>query len=122
MGIDAQLVDYLMLLTSRHQEAMLLHTRAHIQCRRLPMPLLFIGIDPNTEDEQSPTLWVDEEKRELVLQGWKPSPELEAECAAFEVSGHARGIPGNEAVIRIPARMVHMLREACDAVERADIR
>lgn len=86
------------------------------------MSLLFIGIDPNTGDKQSPTVWVDQEKRELVFQGWKPGPELEAECAALEVPGHARGIPDGEAVIRIPARMVHMIREACDAVERADVR
>jgi hypothetical protein len=86
------------------------------------MSLLFIGIDPNTGDKQSPTVWVDQEKKELVFQGWKPGSELEAECAAFEVPGHARGIPESEAVIRIPARMVHMIREACDAVERADIR
>lgn len=84
--------------------------------------LLFIGIDPNTGDKQSPTVWVDQEKQELVFQGWKPGPELEAQCAAFEAPGHAKGIPENEAVIRIPARMVHMIREACDAVERADIR
>ncbi|MFP3992230.1 hypothetical protein U9R90_33130 [Streptomyces sp. E11-3] len=83
------------------------------------MPLLFIGIDPNTGDHESPTVWVDHKKQELVFQGWKPDPELEAECAAFEVSGHAVGIPENEAVIRIPARMVHMVREACDVVERA---
>ncbi|NMO32517.1 hypothetical protein HG826_02725 [Streptomyces sp. GMY01] len=83
------------------------------------MPLLFIGIDPNTGDDESPTVWVDQEKRELVFQGWKPGPELEAECAAFEVPGHAVGVPDHEAVIRIPARMVPMIREACDAVERA---
>ena len=86
------------------------------------MSLLFIGIDPNTGDKQSPTVWVDQEKQELVLQGWRPGPQLEAECAAFEVPGHAQGIPEGEAVIRIPARMVHMIREACDAVERAHIR
>ena len=86
------------------------------------MPLRFIGIDPDTKTADSPTVWVDEEKDELVLQGWKPDPQLEAQCAAFEVPGHAVGIPDGEAVIRIPARMVHMIREACDAVERADIR
>lgn len=86
------------------------------------MPLVFIGIDPNTGDKQSPTVWVDQENRELVLQGWKPGPEVEAECAATEIAGHAKGIPDHEAVIRIPARMVHMIREACDAVERSDIR
>ncbi|MEU7179748.1 MULTISPECIES: hypothetical protein [Streptomyces] len=86
------------------------------------MPLLFIGIDPNTGDGESPTVWVDQEKQELVLQGWKPSPEVEAECGAFHVPGHAEGIPEHEAVIRIPARMAHMIREACDAVERPHIR
>ncbi|MFE9296299.1 MULTISPECIES: hypothetical protein [Streptomyces] len=85
------------------------------------MPLLFIGIDPNTGDKQSPTIWVDPEKRELVFQGWKPDAELEAQCAATEVPGHAVGIPDTEAVVRIPARMVQMIREACDALE-ADVR
>jgi hypothetical protein len=86
------------------------------------MALRFIGIDPNTKTADSPTVWVDEEKGELVFQGWKPGPELEAEAAAFVVPGHAVGIPDDEAVVRIPARMVHMIREACDAIERADDR
>ncbi|WP_151480710.1 hypothetical protein [Streptomyces albicerus] len=86
------------------------------------MPLLFIGIDPNTGDKQSPTVWVHQEKLEIVIQGWEAGSELEAECAAFEVPGHGTGIPEGEAVIRIPARMAQMLREACDAVERASLR
>ena len=85
------------------------------------MPLLFIGIDPNTGDDESPTVWIDRDKQEFVFQGWKPSPELKAECAAFDVPGHGKGIPEGEAVVRIPARMVHMIREACDAVERATV-
>lgn len=80
------------------------------------MSLRFIGIDPNTGDRESPTVWVDEEKRELVFQGWKPGPDLQAECAAFEAPGHAVGIPDNEAVIRVPARMIDVIREACDAL------
>ncbi|MGW4236328.1 hypothetical protein ACWEJP_05675 [Streptomyces sp. NPDC004749] len=82
------------------------------------MPLRFIGIDPHTGEGESPTVWVDQEKRELVLQGWKAGPELTAECPAFEVPGHARGIPEHETLVRIPARMVRLIREACDAVER----
>lgn len=85
------------------------------------MPLRFIGIDPNTGHDESPTLWVDQEKREFVLQGWKPDAVLEAECAAFEAPGHAKGIPDHEAVIRVPARMAPMLREACDALERTEL-
>ncbi|MEU5160054.1 hypothetical protein AB0G74_10655 [Streptomyces sp. NPDC020875] len=85
------------------------------------MALRFIGIDPDTGQQGSPTVWVDEEERELVLQGLKPDEKLEAECAVFEAPGHAPGIPPNEAVIRIPARMVPMLREACDVAERAGL-
>ncbi|MFF8954686.1 hypothetical protein [Streptomyces sp. NPDC014894] len=81
------------------------------------MALRFIGIDPDTGQQGSPTVWVDETKRELVLQGWKPGEKLAAECAAFEIPGHAPGIPPHEAVIRIPARMVPMLRKACDVAE-----
>jgi hypothetical protein len=84
--------------------------------------LLFIGIDPDTKTADSPTVWVDHEKQELVFQGWKAGPELEAEAAAFEVPGHAVGIPDDEAVIRMPARMLPMIREACDAIERAALR
>jgi len=86
------------------------------------VPLLFIGIDPDTGKADSPTVWVDPEKNELVIQGWKPGPDLEAECTQFEVPGHAVGIPEDESVIRIPARMVPMIREACDVVERATVR
>ncbi|QKW06644.1 hypothetical protein HUT18_09750 [Streptomyces sp. NA04227] len=83
------------------------------------MPLRFIGIDPSTGQGESPTVWVDESKRELVIQGWRPDAETEAECAQFTVPGHAVGIPDHETVVRIPVRMVPILREACDAAERA---
>jgi hypothetical protein len=86
------------------------------------MTLRFIGIDPNTGTGESPTVWVDENSNELVIQGWKPTPELEAECAAFEAPGHAAGIPDHEAVVRVPARMVPILRRACDAAERTQLR
>jgi hypothetical protein len=86
------------------------------------MALRFIGIDPSTGTGESPTVWFDEETHELVIQGWKAGPELEAQCAGTDVPGHARGIPGNEAVVRVPARMVPLLRKACDAAERTELR
>lgn len=79
------------------------------------MALRFIGIDPNTGQGNCPTVWLDEDKAELVLQGWKPDEATEAECLA------TGPIPDHEAVIRIPARMVPILREACDAAERAEL-
>ncbi|MYV48233.1 hypothetical protein [Streptomyces sp. SID2888] len=86
------------------------------------MSLRFIGIDPNTGQSESPTVWVDDTKGEIIIQGWKPDPATEAECAATEIPGHATGIPDTEQVVRVPARMAHILREACDAAERAQLR
>ncbi|GAB7186509.1 hypothetical protein ATKI12_6340 [Kitasatospora sp. Ki12] len=83
------------------------------------MALQFAGIDPNTEHEGSPTVWVDNETREIVIQGWRPDAALLSEIIDTEwAPGHAKGIPDPEAVVRIPARMVPILRKACDDAER----
>jgi hypothetical protein len=86
------------------------------------MTLRFIGIDPTTGTGESPTVWVDDTTQELIIQGWKLDPELEAQCADFEVPGHAKGIPAHEAVVRIPARMAPALRKACDVAEGTNVR
>lgn len=86
------------------------------------MTLRFIGIDPNTGTGESPTVWLDEQAGELIIQGWRLDPEREAECATTEVPGHAVGIPEHETVVRIPARMVPVLREACNAAEHSNVR
>lgn len=39
------------------------------------MALEFIGTDPNSRDRQSPTVFVDADSRELVLQSWDASPK-----------------------------------------------
>lgn len=85
------------------------------------MALRFIGIDPNSSTGESPTVWVDEQRQEFVFQGWEADVKTNAECAEFEVPGHGAGIPDGEAVIRIPARMVDMIRKACNALD-PDIR
>ncbi|MFJ3900111.1 hypothetical protein [Streptomyces sp. NPDC090025] len=83
------------------------------------MDLQFIGIDPSTGGGGSPTVWVDEETADLVLQGVKAEAVLEALVSDTEwVAGHERGIPPHETVIRIPARMVPILRKACDVADR----
>ncbi|MFI6276866.1 hypothetical protein [Streptomyces sp. NPDC050988] len=65
-------------------------------------------------------MWADTGARELLLQGWKPDAQTHAEC---EATSPANGpVPDSEAIIRIPARMIPMIREACDAVERAQLR
>lgn len=80
------------------------------------MPLRFIGIDPSTDGGQCPTVWVDDTNADLLVQGWKADEATEAECRE---SGK---LPGTEAVVRIPARMVPIVRKACDAAERAQLR
>ncbi|MFG2334089.1 hypothetical protein ACGFMM_31380 [Streptomyces sp. NPDC048604] len=83
------------------------------------MALRFVGIDPNTQGNGSPTVWVDDEKNELVIQGWKADDVTSAEISETEwVTVHATGIPEHETVVRIPLRMVPILREACDVAER----
>ncbi|WP_373561261.1 MULTISPECIES: hypothetical protein [unclassified Streptomyces] len=58
--------------------------------------------------------------KEVLFQGWKPDAETHAQC---EATSPANGsVPDTEAIIRIPARMIPMIREACDAVERAQLR
>ncbi|WP_329171288.1 hypothetical protein [Streptomyces sp. NBC_01477] len=84
------------------------------------MTLRFVGIDPNTGGEGSPTVWVEQESADLVLQGEEADGLLQALVGSTEwVAGHKAGIPAHERVIRIPVRMVAILREACDAAERA---
>lgn len=56
----------------------------------------------------------------MLLQGWKPGAETQAQR---EGSSPANGtVPDSEAIVRIPARMIPMVREACDAVEGAQLR
>ncbi|MET8540852.1 hypothetical protein ABZW03_09375 [Kitasatospora sp. NPDC004799] len=84
------------------------------------MAVEFVGIDPNTDRDHCPTVWVDPKAQEILFQGWNPRPETRAEC---EESSPANGpVPDNEAIVRLPARMVPMIREACDAIERAQLR
>ncbi|MER6166749.1 hypothetical protein [Streptomyces violaceorubidus] len=81
------------------------------------MAVEFIGIDPDTDRDHCPTVWADVDAQEILLQGWKPDTETRTEC---EASSPANGpTPDSEAIVRIPARMIPMIREACDAVERA---
>ncbi|UNS98335.1 hypothetical protein MMF93_19165 [Streptomyces tubbatahanensis] len=84
------------------------------------MTLRFVGIDPDTDEDHCPTIWVDGDCGEMVIQGWKAGTELRTAC---ESNTPARGpIPGSEEVVRIPARMVPVLRKACDAIENSAVR
>ncbi|MBD0688813.1 hypothetical protein [Streptomyces sp. CBMA123] len=83
------------------------------------MTLRFAGVDPNTGKDESPMVWVDDAKRELVFQGIKPDEALLTEIGTTEwVAGHAVGTPDHENVTRIPLRMAAIIRKALDDAER----
>jgi hypothetical protein len=85
--------------------------------------LRFIGVDPDTGGEGSPMVWVEEESADLVVQGEQAGDFLEAVIrSTVWVAGHARGIPAHQRLVRVPARLVPVLREACDAAEDARAR
>ncbi|MFK0104843.1 hypothetical protein [Streptomyces sp. NPDC091217] len=86
------------------------------------MRLQFIGIDPDTGKNGSPTAWVDLDSTDIVIQGYTADDETRNQCVENTAPGHAKGIPDHETVIRIPARLVPILREACDVAERAQLR
>ncbi|MFD3569376.1 hypothetical protein [Streptomyces sp. NPDC058667] len=82
------------------------------------MTLRFVGIDPHTGGEGSPTVWVEEESADLVLQGAEVDELLKSLVGSTEWAGHKTGIPAHERVIRMPVRTAKILREACDAAKR----
>ncbi|KAF5996994.1 hypothetical protein [Streptomyces sp. WAC00263] len=83
------------------------------------MALRLIGIDPETGQSGSPTAWVDLENADIVLQGYIADDRTRSQCVENTVPGHDKGIPAHETVIRVPVHLVSLLREACDAAERA---
>ncbi|MFD8964530.1 hypothetical protein ACFV0C_05895 [Streptomyces sp. NPDC059568] len=75
------------------------------------MALRFIGIDPDTGGGNCPAVWIDDDKRELVLQGWKADDETAARTQQDSP------LSESEAVIRLPYRMIDTVRKALDAAE-----
>ncbi|WP_406114537.1 hypothetical protein [Streptomyces sp. NBC_01014] len=77
------------------------------------MALRFIGIDPNTNSGNCPAVWIDDERQEVLFQGWKPDAETEADCSSSSPR------PDSEGIVRLPYRMIELIRKACDEAERA---
>ena len=86
----------------------------------MPSPLLYIGVDPNTGDGDSPTAWVDVDAKEIVFQGLKAGDELRLKVHASPAPHHAPGIPDHEDVLRMPLSMIPIIRKACDVAEGLD--
>ncbi|MFJ7207243.1 hypothetical protein ACIQWR_27370 [Streptomyces sp. NPDC098789] len=84
--------------------------------REAVMGLVFIARDPNTDGANCPTVWVEDVRQEILVQGWNPDEAMLAKCL------ETGPIPDGEGVVRIPFRMIRALREACDVAERAAVR
>lgn len=81
------------------------------------MALRFIGKDPDSPNNGSPTVWVDQDDGSIVIQGWK----ITDEGALAEITA-AKPIPDHETVLRLPARMKPYLLEVCSGDGTAGIR
>ncbi|KAB8167071.1 hypothetical protein FH609_011765 [Streptomyces sp. 3MP-14] len=83
------------------------------------MPVRFIGIDPESEHGDSPTVWANTDAGELLIQGWTATEEEATRCYSEggTAPGHEAAVPDHETIIRIPARMAPILRKALDALD-----
>jgi hypothetical protein len=66
------------------------------------MTLRFLGVDPDSPNNGSPTLWEDGDT--YVIQGWKIN-----DPAVLSEIGE---IPDHETVVRLPKRMMRFFPEA----------
>ncbi|MGH3584782.1 MAG: hypothetical protein ACRDQ0_00505 [Pseudonocardia sp.] len=74
------------------------------------MRLRFLGIIPNTPGNESPTMWVDEDTGDLLIQSYKATDEEVAACqAAGSIPGHGTDVPDHETIIRLPKVMRQFL-------------
>jgi hypothetical protein len=82
------------------------------------MALRFLAIDPDTNGENCPALFLEEETGDLLFQGWTvTAPETLVE------SGKHSPLADNESLVRLPARMRKIIMEALNdgaAVQRTD--
>jgi hypothetical protein len=83
------------------------------------MALIFLAIDPDTNVDHCPAVFVEEGTGDLLFQGWTVTDA----ATLAEVDGHSR-IADDESVVRLPARMQAIILEALSghatAVPRAD--
>ncbi|MBM9624812.1 hypothetical protein [Streptomyces zhihengii] len=70
------------------------------------MTLRFLGIDPDSPTDESPTIWLDEETGDLIIQSWTADPgTVQQAHEVGSIPGHSTDIPRGESMIRLPAIM-----------------
>ncbi|WP_262058504.1 hypothetical protein [Streptomyces sp. STR69] len=70
------------------------------------MQLEFLGIIPNTPHVDSPTIWLDKETGDLLIQSYKATEDEVAACQEIgSIPGHSTDVPDHETIIRLPKVM-----------------
>ncbi len=71
------------------------------------MRLRFLGIIPNTPVDDSPTIWLDEDTGDLLIQSYKATEEDVKACQEIgSIPGHSTDVPSHETIVRLPAVML----------------
>lgn len=67
----------------------------------------FLGIIPNTPVDDSPTIWLDEDTGDLLIQSYKATEDEVKACLEIgSIPGHSTDVPDHETTIRLPAVML----------------
>lgn len=84
------------------------------------MALVFIAIDPETDTDHCPAVFVEEETGDFLFQGWTVTDAW----TLAEVGRHSP-VADSESVVRLPGRMRTIILEALSGqvatVQRADL-
>lgn len=72
------------------------------------MALRLIGTDPKTDGKNCPSVWVDEKNGDVVIQ----AVEITDHATLAQVATNS-AILDHEKIVRLPAHMRAILREAC---------
>ncbi|MFJ3220311.1 hypothetical protein ACIPLC_30875 [Kitasatospora sp. NPDC086801] len=74
------------------------------------MALRFLGIIPNTPDTDSPTIWLDEETGDLLIQSYKATDNEVKACQEIgSIPGYSTDVPDHETIIRLPKIMLQFI-------------
>ncbi|MFF3499648.1 hypothetical protein [Streptomyces sp. NPDC003247] len=74
------------------------------------MRLRFLGIIPNTPDTDSPTIWLDDETGDLLIQSYRATDTEVKACQQIgSVPGHSTDVPDHETIIRLPEVMLQFI-------------
>lgn len=74
------------------------------------MALHFLGIDPNSPTDESPTIWLDDATGDLIIQSYvADGSTVDQAKEVGSIPGHSTDIPPGETIIRLPAKMLQFI-------------